>query len=88
MLADRLKHPIFGYEGVPHSMYEAQTSWHKDELIVLLDICIKNNIVVFSDEIHCDLVYAPHTHTVFAGIDDKAKDITISAFGVGKPTMG
>ncbi len=59
-------------------------SWHKDELEQLLDVCVQNNIIVFSDEIHCDLVYAPHQHSVFAGINDKAKDITISAFGVGK----
>ncbi len=59
-------------------------SWHKKELKELLDICIQNNIIVFSDEIHCDLVYAPHRHTVFANINGQAKDITISAFGVGK----
>ena len=59
-------------------------SWHKKELKELLDICIQNNIIVFNDEIHCDLVYAPHRHTVFANINEQAKDITISAFGVGK----
>jgi cystathionine beta-lyase len=59
-------------------------SWSPKELELLYDVCRKNNIIVFSDEIHSDLVYAPSKHTVFASINDKAKDITVSAFGVGK----
>ena len=29
--------------------------WTKEELIKLGDICINNNIIIISDEIHCDL---------------------------------
>jgi len=58
--------------------------WKRDELEQILDICLKNNIIVFSDEIHSDLVYKPNKHIPFSSLNDKAKEITITAMGVGK----
>ncbi|BFU78968.1 pyridoxal phosphate-dependent aminotransferase [Arcobacter sp. 15-2] len=58
--------------------------WKKEELTELLDICIKNNIIVFADEIHSDLVYEGNTHISFSSLSQKAKDICITAIGVGK----
>ncbi|MBU0721319.1 pyridoxal phosphate-dependent aminotransferase [bacterium] len=58
--------------------------WRKEELEEILQICLEHNIVVFSDEIHCDLSYAPNKHIPFASLSDKARDITITALGVGK----
>lgn len=58
--------------------------WTQEELAELLDICIENNIVVFSDEIHSDLVYAPNKHISFSSLSKKAKDISVTAIGVGK----
>jgi cysteine-S-conjugate beta-lyase len=58
--------------------------WSKEELIKLLDICIENNIVVFADEIHSDLVYAPNKHISFSSLNEKAKGICVTAIGVGK----
>jgi len=58
--------------------------WTKEELTELLDICVKNNIVVFADEIHSDLVYAPNKHISFSSLSKEAKDISITAIGVGK----
>jgi cystathionine beta-lyase len=57
--------------------------WNKEELEELVDICVKNNIVIFSDEIHCDLVYKPFHHIPIASIKG-AKNITLSAYGIGK----
>lgn len=42
--------------------------WSKDELLHFGDICIKNNLLVVSDEIHGDLVYKGHRFTPFAKI--------------------
>lgn len=36
------------------------------------DICRKNELLVFSDEIHSDIVYKQHSHTVFAQLSDWA----------------
>ncbi|MEA1891595.1 MAG: PatB family C-S lyase [Campylobacterota bacterium] len=58
--------------------------WRREELEEILEICLQNNIIVFSDEIHCDLVYSSHVHIPFASLNQKARDISITAIGVGK----
>ena len=42
--------------------------WTKVELIQLGEICIENEIIVLSDEIHCDLIYPGYKHKNFASI--------------------
>ncbi len=42
--------------------------WTREELTRIGEICLRNNIIVVSDEIHCDLVYDGHTHIPFASI--------------------
>lgn len=44
--------------------------WTKEELTILGNICLKHNVIVVSDEIHCDFTYPGHKHTVFAGIKE------------------
>ncbi|MFT7859544.1 MAG: PatB family C-S lyase [Sulfurimonas sp.] len=57
--------------------------WKKEELEALLRVCKKHNILVFSDEVHCDLVYGENKHIPFASLKG-AKEITVTAIGVGK----
>lgn len=52
--------------------------WKKDELGELLEICITNEIIIISDEIHSDLVFAPNKHIPIASLSDKAKLQTIT----------
>ena len=40
--------------------------WTRNELLLLGEICMKNNVLVISDEIHCDLVLPGFKHTPFA----------------------
>jgi len=58
--------------------------WQREELEAILEVCYENDIKVFADEIHSDLVYAPHKHTPFVSLGKKAQEITVSAIGVGK----
>ena len=58
--------------------------WRREELLEILEVCLENDIVVFADEIHSDLVYAPNIHTPFASLSQRARDITVTAIGVGK----
>ena len=58
--------------------------WKKEELEEILEVCLEHNIVVFADEIHSDLVYAPNRHIPFASLSERARDITVTAIGVGK----
>ena len=58
--------------------------WSSDELKNIARICKKHNVVVFSDEIHEDIVYSGHKHTVFATVSEEAEDITLTATSPGK----
>ncbi|MBU1883899.1 PatB family C-S lyase [bacterium] len=58
--------------------------WHREELELIAEVCLKHNIVVFSDEIHSDLVYEPNKHISFAGLSQEVRDITVTALGTGK----
>ena len=58
--------------------------WKKEELEEILQVCLEHNIVVFADEVHSDLVYAPNVHTPFATLSQESKNITLTAIGVGK----
>jgi cystathionine beta-lyase len=43
--------------------------WTADELRQMGEICLQNGVIVVSDEIHCDLVYAGHKYLPFASVD-------------------
>jgi len=45
--------------------------WTREELQRMGDICLRNNVIVVSDEIHCDLVYEGHTHIPFASVSEE-----------------
>jgi cysteine-S-conjugate beta-lyase len=58
--------------------------WFPDELTELVDICLKNNILIVSDEIHCDLVLPGFKHCPVAKLSEKAADITITCISPSK----
>lgn len=45
--------------------------WTYDELKRLGTICLKHNVTVISDEIHCDFTYQGHKHIVFSSISEE-----------------
>jgi cysteine-S-conjugate beta-lyase len=53
----------------------------KKELERLADICLRHNVVICSDEIHCDLVYPGYRHIPIAtlGPEVAARSITLMA---------
>ena len=59
-------------------------SWTPDELADLADICLKNNILVLSDEIHCDLVLPGFRHTPAAKLSEKIAEITVTCIAPSK----
>ncbi|MDR2191641.1 MAG: pyridoxal phosphate-dependent aminotransferase [Endomicrobium sp.] len=59
-------------------------TYSKEELESIADICIKNNILIISDEIYEKLTYNDFRFTSIAQISQKAKDITIVINGVSK----
>ncbi|MDO5147131.1 MAG: MalY/PatB family protein [Eubacteriales bacterium] len=48
--------------------------WKKEELEKLCDICLKHNVVIMDDEIHCDFVYKDYKFTSVMTLDDRYKE--------------
>lgn len=48
------------------------------DLVQIIEIADRNNLLVISDEIHCDLVYAPHQHVPTASISELASERTVT----------
>ena len=46
--------------------------WSKAELEQLNEICVRHNVIVISDEIHCDFVWSGFAHTCFGLINPNA----------------
>lgn len=59
-------------------------AWSLEELSTLAEICIKNNILIISDEIHCDLVLPGYKHTPFASISETAAENTVTCIAPSK----
>lgn len=58
--------------------------WTKEELKKIGEICFRNNVLVVSDEIHCDLVYATHTHIPFASLGEPFSEQSITCTSPSK----
>jgi aminotransferase len=56
----------------------------KEELAQLAEIAIRHNLVVLSDEIWSDIVFAPHTYTSFASLGEEIRNLTITVTGYSK----
>lgn len=53
----------------------------KEELLKLAEICLRHNVTICSDDIHCDIIYDGHKHTPIASLDPEisAKTATFMA---------
>jgi cystathionine beta-lyase len=49
--------------------------WREEELIKVLEIARRHKLVVLSDDIHCDLTFAGHRHTMLATLATDADQI-------------
>lgn len=60
--------------------------WTRDELTRMANICLDNNVLVVSDEIHADLVFKPYEHIPLASISSAIAENTIT-FGSASKTF-
>lgn len=58
--------------------------WTPEELNILAEICLKHNILIISDEIHCDLVLPGFIHTPMASLSENIAEITITLIAPSK----
>ncbi|MFA6617794.1 MAG: PatB family C-S lyase [Candidatus Neomarinimicrobiota bacterium] len=56
----------------------------RDELKELGEICLKNNIIIISDEIHADYVFAPNKHIPIASISEELSQVTVTCMAPSK----
>lgn len=56
----------------------------KDELLRIAEICLKNNVLIVSDEVHCDMVYKPYKHIPIASLSEEIANNTITCLSPTK----
>ena len=61
-------------------------TWSRDTLARLADIAVKHNLIVISDEIHCDMAIYGHKHIPFASVSENAARCSIT-FGAPSKTF-
>lgn len=58
--------------------------WNREELQYLGEICLHHHVIVVSDEIHNDFVYPGFEHTVFANVDPRFAEFTVTCTAPSK----
>jgi len=59
-------------------------TFSKIELHSMAQVCLENNIIICSDEIHCDLVYPETKHIPIASLSEDIANNTISLLSASK----
>ena len=81
-LEDKLKDAKMLILSNPHN--PGGSVWTKDELKKLGELCVKNNVLVMSDEIHADLVYKNYSYTPLASISNEIANYTVTFIAPSK----
>ena len=50
----------------------------------MAEICLKHDLTICADEIHCDLIFSGHRHTPIASLDPEIADRTITLMAPSK----
>ncbi len=58
--------------------------WTREELTTMAKICLENNVLIISDEIHCDLIFSPYKHTPVASLSQEISMQTITTVAPSK----
>ncbi len=58
--------------------------WHEDELRKIGEICSRNDVIVVSDEIHCELTYPGHDYTPYATLADSLAGKSVTCISPSK----
>jgi len=59
-------------------------AWKREELEQLAQICLEKNILILSDEIHCDLVLPGYSYTPMASLSEAVANITVTCIAPSK----
>jgi cystathionine beta-lyase len=56
----------------------------REELVNLAEICLRHNLIICSDEIHCDLLYPNYHHIPIATLSPEVADRTVTLMAPSK----
>lgn len=59
-------------------------AWTAEELKKLGDLCMENDVLLVSDEIHADLIMEGHEHHAVCAVSDKFRENTITHYAPSK----
>lgn len=58
--------------------------WTREELLRIGDLCLKNHVIIVSDEIHADFIYGGHKHIPIASLSEELNKITVTCTSATK----
>ena len=58
--------------------------FRREELASIAEICERHDLLICSDEIHCDLILDPHRHVPFASMSKEIADRTVTLMSPSK----
>jgi cystathionine beta-lyase len=58
--------------------------WREEELTNLAELCLENDIIIVSDEIHSDLLFPPHRHFPLATLGEAVAQQTVTCVAASK----
>ncbi len=59
-------------------------AFRRDELAALADICLRHNVLICSDEIHCDIVFSGYHHIPIASLAPEIAQQTVTLIAPSK----
>jgi cystathionine beta-lyase len=58
--------------------------WKRDEIERFASLCLNKGVIIFSDEIHSDIVYSGNKHIPISSINSDIADMTLTAMSPSK----
>ena len=66
----------------PHN--PAGRGWTREELTRMGEICLRHDVTVVADEIHCELVFPPYAYTPFASVSEEFQRRSVTCISPSK----
>ena len=66
----------------PHN--PAGRVWTREELTRMGEICLRHDVTVVADEIHCELVFPPYAYTPFASVSEEFQRRSVTCISPSK----
>ncbi|WP_347549994.1 MalY/PatB family protein [Pseudalkalibacillus hwajinpoensis] len=58
--------------------------WTNDELLTLAELCLTHDVLIVSDDIHFDLIFKGHKHTLISTLSEEIANNTITCIAPSK----